>query len=119
MHKSEKLIQQEVELWMSSLGGKIFTNDNGYGRRMHDTSQIFSYGLGEGTSDIIACMPVLVTEDMIGKKIGVFVGIEMKKESTKNRAKIKQKAFIKSILSCGGKAGIAYDIESAKEIINE
>lgn len=38
-------------------------------------------GLGARTLDCIACVPVRITADMVGKTLGAFVGIETKRES--------------------------------------
>lgn len=37
-------------------------------------------GIGARTIDCIACVPVRITQDMVGKTFGAFVGIETKKE---------------------------------------
>jgi len=40
----------------------------------------------EWTPDVIACIPTRITEEMVGKEIGVFVWIEIKKdEKTKQK----------------------------------
>ncbi len=38
-------------------------------------------GLGKRTLDCIACVPVRITADMVGKTMGCFVAIETKRES--------------------------------------
>ncbi len=38
-------------------------------------------GMGEGgIHDFLACVPMVITQDMVGKKIGVFVSIEAKEQ---------------------------------------
>ena len=34
----------------------------------------------KGTPDLIACVPTVITSEMVGKTIGKFVGIEVKKD---------------------------------------
>ena len=38
-----------------------------------------------GSADILACVPTLITLDMVGKKIGLCVAVEVKTESGKQR----------------------------------
>lgn len=51
----------------------------------YDTRGAWSYapiqnGLGEhGIHDRIGCVPIVVTQEMVGKKIGLFVSVEAKK----------------------------------------
>jgi hypothetical protein len=41
----------------------------------------FMAGYGKsGVSDIIACIPVTITPEMVGMRIGVFCGIEVKRD---------------------------------------
>ena len=41
-------------------------------------------GYGQhGIPDFIACVPVEITQEMVGKKVGVFVGLETKREGGK------------------------------------
>ena len=76
-------------------------------------------GLGEGSSDIIGLDSIEVTEEWckanLGKRIAVFVAIEVKTEN--DVLKPKQKSFINIVNELGGKAGAAYSIEEAKEIV--
>ena len=61
-----------------------------------------TYGLGKsGVSDIIGCIPVTITEQMVGKEIGVFFACEVKrpmKEPT-----LLQRNRIIDIENAGGK----------------
>lgn len=40
--------------------------------------QPITYGLTVGSSDLIGITPIKITEDMVGKTVGVFTGIEVK-----------------------------------------
>ena len=111
---SEKLIEQKIMLSLSKKGCKVFKNSNGMAYTKDGTP--FRHGFGDGSSDIIACVPTIITKDMVGKTIGIFTAIEVKKNRTGYKATDKQKAFINAISSCGGNAGVAYDIDTANEI---
>lgn len=44
-------------------------------------------GFGKtGVPDIIACVPVTITQDMVGQTVGMFAGIEVKREGGKPTA---------------------------------
>jgi hypothetical protein len=62
-------------------------------------------GYGQhGIPDFIACIPTKITQDMIGKTIGVFAGIETKREGGKVSAY--QKIQLKGIEDAGGIARV-------------
>lgn len=73
-------------------------------------------GLGEGTSDLIGIVPVVITEDMVGKTLGVFGALEVKRVRGGVATK-KQRAFIASIRERGGLAGVASSVWSAIEVL--
>ena len=46
-----------------------------------------SNGMGvHGIPDYVCCVPVVITQDMVGKRLGVFVGIETKAPGRRNQA---------------------------------
>jgi len=55
-----------------------------------------------GVPDILACVPVIITDDMVGKKVGVFVGAEIKNPNGKGVTSSLQKRNIKQIQNSGG-----------------
>lgn len=76
--------------------------------------------IGEnGVSDLICCVPVVVTADMVGQRIGVFTAIETKKQndSTAKARKISQGNFIARVKALGGFAGIARSVEDVEGVI--
>lgn len=74
-----------------------------------------NYGLVAGSSDIIGFKSVVVTPDMIGKKIAVLVAIECKREG--ENCKPHQQQFIDFIQASGGLAGVARSAEDAVFIL--
>lgn len=68
-----------------------------------------------GASDLIGFVPVLVTPDMVGKKIAVYCALEVKTDT--GTASPEQKKFIDFVVAHGGKAGIARSYEQALEVI--
>jgi hypothetical protein len=49
-------------------------------------------GIGESSLDCIACVPVEITEEMVGKRIGVFMAIETKRPGKTKLSKLQEEA---------------------------
>lgn len=104
-------------LALSYAGSTVFRNNCGVsvlsdGRRIR-------YGVGNpGGSDLIGITPVTITPDMVGRTLGVFTAIEVKKP-TGSRISQDQKNFIAAIINSGGYAGVARSPEEALEIIKK
>jgi Holliday junction resolvase len=61
----------------------------------------FMSGYGKsGVPDIVACVPVMITADMVGMRVGVFTSIEIKREG-KEPTKL-QDTRINEIKDSGG-----------------
>jgi len=68
-------------------------------------------GLCPGSSDLIGWTPVKITQEMVGKTLAVFTGLEVK---DKTKATEEQEAFIAAVKSDGGIAAV---VHSEKEAI--
>lgn len=104
-------------LALSRKGCVLFRNAVGVGYSKQ--GDIFKYGLCEGSSDIIGITPIVITADMVGKTIGAFTAVEVKRSATGYGATDKQLKFIAAIQKRGGLAGVAFNIETAEGIVNE
>ena len=113
--KSEKRIEQEVMLSLSKEGLRVWKN--AVGMAYTKDGSPLRYGLGNGSSDLIGITPKTITQDMVGQTIGVFTAIEMKRSRTGYGATEQQKNFIDTIKKLGGIAGVAYDVESAIDLV--
>jgi len=71
-------------------------------------------GLHKGSGDLIGWMPVVVTPDMVGSTVAVFVSPEIKTQT--GRASADQKTWINAVNRDGGRAGIARSAAEAVEI---
>lgn len=69
----------------------------------------------KGTPDLCGWRSVEVTPDMVGKRIAVYTGIEVK--SRRGYLRPEQEHFIKKLGEAGGYAGCARTIEEAEKII--
>lgn len=74
------------------------------------------YGVGpNGSSDWIGFQSVVVTQEMVGKRVAVFVAVEAK--APKTGPSDDQIKFIDRIQAAGGKAGVARGAADVEEIV--
>jgi hypothetical protein len=74
-----------------------------------------AFGLAPGSHDVIGVSSVIVTPDMVGKRIGVFTSIETKGQHA--RTTEAQLNWRSMVLSMGGIAGIVRDYGSSVELL--
>jgi hypothetical protein len=74
-------------------------------------------GLCDGSSDLIAIVPVTVRPEHVGTTFGVFGAIEMK--FGKGRLTDGQGNFLRHVSGRGGIAGVAYSAAEAVALINK
>lgn len=115
---SENNLQNIARIIASQRGGFLWRNNSG---AFQDAKgRWVRYGLGNDSkainkvmksSDLIGVMPVTITQDMVGKKIGQFVAIEIKDGEwrfTKGDERAEaQLNFLHLIDKVGGAAGFA------------
>ena len=82
-----------------------------------------SNGMGtHGVSDFIACVPVEITADMVGQKMGVFTAIEAKAEGLRGKenrgASPLQMTFLAKVMSHYGLGMIADCVEDVAEVLD-
>lgn len=70
------------------------------------------YGGSIGIPDHIACLPVIITQAMVGQTIGAFLGIEAKRP--KGEMHGLQPLNIAQITAAGGFAQVVYSKEGAE-----
>jgi hypothetical protein len=80
-------------------------------------AQRMSFGLCEGSGDLIGYRQVEITEAMIGTKIAVFVSCEVKTET--GRVRPEQVNWLAHINGAGGLAFIARSVEDAREALDK
>lgn len=114
--------QPLIALALSKAGATVFRNNTGMGwtgesfvnrqgDRVIKNARPLHAGLTKGSSDLIGWKSVLVTPDMVGKTIAVFLAVEVKTGS--GRATKEQLNFIDQVRKAGGIAGIARTPEEA------
>ncbi len=128
MSESETQAQILLSLARKYPNLRLFRNNTGMGWQGQTVSQTpaqiviknprpLHAGLVKGSSDLIGIKKTLITPDMVGKEIGVFVAIEVKSES--GRLTPEQANFIEFVGKFGGIAGTANNVGQADSIIGQ
>ena len=102
-----------IMLGLSTPGVRLFRNNCG---ALKDADgRLIRYGVANpGGSDLIGWKSVIVTPEMVGQKLAVFLAIEVKGERT--RVTDQQRNFIDRVRLDGGLAGVARSVEDALAI---
>lgn len=95
------------EKWIDSLKGKIL--------QIFNPSRI-KFGLTEGSSDLIGWKTIIVTPELVGRKIAIFWAVEEK--TGKDKLSEKQANFLNQVSSSGGIAEIAYSEDGKTKMQN-
>lgn len=120
---TETDIQNRIVMAVQKLGTTMFRNNVGVAEKVDkNTGKKYwvRFGLCEGSSDLIGITPVTITPVMVGKRIGVFTAIEVKKDVKKKYDKHRmetQQRFIDFVNNKGGFAFKADDPDKANELI--
>jgi hypothetical protein len=80
----ETAIQNAILIELSKNGVLAWRNHVGKFRALDDPQRLISVGV-PGMADIIACVPLVITQEMVGLTIGAAVGIEVKTKTGKQR----------------------------------
>lgn len=119
---TETNLMRSIMAGVSHPGCRIFRQNVGTGwtgdvQRLTDGSILIrnprplQAGLCKGSSDLIGWRSVEVTPDMIGRRLALFLAIEVK--GPKGRATDEQRNFIDRVRLDGGLAGIARCVDDA------
>lgn len=126
---SESEIQQRIQIEAAMHGCILMRNNSG--ALLDKDGRLIRYGLGNvsekyneimKSSDLIGITTLVITPDMLGKKIGVFTAIEAKSGDWKwknTKREIAQKNFIDWVIASGGFAGFANTLDSFKSVIRK
>lgn len=120
--KSESLVQQEIRLAASKNGVVLWRNNSGCTKT--PSGGFVRFGLGNESKemnekyksgDLIGITPKLITEADVGKTIGVFTSIEVKKQGWKKGNSTRDKAQGAWVLLVTKLGGIAKIISSTED----
>lgn len=140
MIKSEKRIEQEIILKASELGAVLFKNNVGYYVTVASFSEVKTavlsknlakatqavkkadmkkVGLQTGSSDLIGIAPVKITQEMVGKTVGLFLSIEVKKDKQGGyKASKEQEIWINNVNKMGGIGAVIDNPVDFERLIN-
>ena len=110
--QSEQRLQAAIMKYIRTLGAYCVKVPSGMIRKPDGG---FLALAPKGTSDIVACVPVKITPDMVGTTIGAFVAVEVKKDDATVRAWLRKKD---RIFSEGRRYG-AKDTEQNQAMVAE
>lgn len=135
---SESTVQRSVWLAAAALAGTVLFRANsgkawlgsGPPRRLTDGSVVLpaarpvALGLAlasgapvVGQADLIGWRSVVVTPDMVGCRVAIFLSIECKR-SANGRTSADQAHWMQQVLKAGGIAGVANSPEAACAIVS-
>lgn len=126
---SEKKLLNEIMIVHSSFGGRIFRNNVGTGWAgkfkgrfangdvVIGNASPLNSGLCVGSSDLIGWSPVVVSDAMVGKTLGIFTAAECKIGKLKT-TKI-QENFLNAVDNSGGLSFVCRSIEEYNEKMGE
>jgi len=100
-------------LAISAAGGVVFRNN--VGLAVYPDGTRVRYGLAPGSSDLIGWRSVVITPEMVGQRVAVFVAVEVK--TATGRATPQQLNFIQQVQQAGGIAGIVRSADEARGLM--
>lgn len=115
MANAETQLQQQIRLALGTRpDARLFRNQVG---SLPDprTGRLVTFGLAKGSADLIGWRTVVVTPDMVGRRLAVFTSIEIKTPTGKLRAD--QQAWLTAVEGAGGIAGVARSVTDAEQLL--
>lgn len=113
---SETATLQEIRLALGREPGlRLFRNQVGALKDV--TGRVVHFGLHRGSSDLLGWRTVIVTPEMVGQRLAVFAGVEVKAPGGKHPVTPEQAHFIEVVQAAGGLAGVARNVGQARHIL--
>ena len=113
----EKKLQTDV---LVALGSRqdvmIWRQQSGVFRSMNDPARRVRVGTA-GMSDALAVVEVEITPEMVGKRVGVAVGLEFKSGSGKQSKA--QAAWQRALEKSGGKYALIRSVDDAEKVVEK
>lgn len=112
--KNEATVQNEIRLDVTRMGGDAYRNNSGVYNPKSPPTPYTRWGLGNDSekiskirksSDLICCLPVVITPEMVGRTVGIYMVVEVKKQGWRYKAtktEVGQFNFINRARALGG-----------------
>ncbi len=112
---AETDIQQRIRLAVGTRSDlRLFRNNTG---TLPDprTGRPVQFGLARGSADLIGWRTITITPEMVGQRVAIFTSIEVK--TTTGHLTPAQQAWLGTVRTAGGIAGVARSVRDAEEIL--
>jgi hypothetical protein len=112
---AETDIQQRIRLAVGTRSDlRLFRNNTG---TLPDprTGRPVQFGLARGSADLIGWRTITITPEMVGQRVAIFTSIEVK--TTTGHLTPAQQAWMGTVRTAGGIAGVARSVRDAEEIL--
>jgi VRR-NUC domain len=100
-----------------ALGGtlhiRVFRNNVGVAK--FSNGSVVKYGLATGSADLIGWKSVIITPDMIGSTVAIFLSVECK--APKGKLTDKQTAWLEAVRKAGGIAIVARSVGDISHLL--
>lgn len=112
-----QLSRGDTRLFRNQVGtgwqGKILQHQDGI--LVLENPRLLTAGLVAGSGDHVGWRSLVITPAMVGKRLAQFVSIEEK--FGRGVLSKEQKNWIEFVNAVGGRAGVAWSVEEARDII--
>lgn len=112
MGKAATDLTNECLKTISEMGGRAAKNVRGFFRQLKTEDKIRAGLSIPGSSDIIGWHSVIITEEMVGARVAIYLAAEVK---VKDYPSDDQKNFIAQVKGAGGIAGV---VRSKEDVIH-
>ena len=111
---TESSIMHRVMLALSAMRCRVFRNNVGLTPPIPPDNRRVQYGLCPGSSDLIGWRVATITPDMIGRRVAIFMAVEVKQPG--RHPTKEQRNFLSAVKHAGG---IALTVHSEIDAVSQ
>lgn len=109
----ESDLMHAIQLDLSRADCRLFRNNTGVLRDVR--GKHVKFGLAIGSSDLIGWRTITIMPKDVGNELAVFAAVECK--SPAGQVTERQQAFINTVVTAGGIAGVVRSINEARRLL--